>query len=358
LSGGWPKRHNHGKLLPTKANIGIFDRTNLPDGMKLEQADATSWMAMYAGNMLTIALEISLHDPTFEDVATKFYEHYIYISEAFNRFGLNEKGLWNEEDGFYYDIATLPNGEKDQIRVRSIVGLSCLFSASIISDKSLKSLPSFHTRLDWFRNYRLSRGNFFAIENFEPDKDMLLSIIPKEKLKRILQVMLDESEFLSDYGIRSVSKYYEQNYYKLKIDNIEYGIGYEPAESTSPLFGGNSNWRGPIWIPMNYLLLEALDTYYHYYGDSFTVEFPSHSGEFLNLNQIRMRITQRLLNKYLPDKDGRRPIHGEEQHYSNDPHFKNLLLFYEYFDGDNGRGCGASHQTGWGSLISEYISLL
>jgi hypothetical protein len=337
-------------------NVGIFDRTNLPGGLKLEQADATSWMAMYAGNMLTIALEISLHDPTYEDVATKFYEHFVYISEAFNQFGAGEKGLWNEEDGFYYDMAILPDGNKNQIRVRSIVGLSCLFSASIVKNENLKPLESFYKRFEWFRNYRLSRGKFFAIERYEPGKDILLSIIPTEKLKRILKVMLDESEFLSDYGIRSISKYYKNNYYSLKIGKEEYGIGYEPGEATSPIFGGNSNWRGPIWIPMNYLFLEALDTYYEYYGDGFTVEFPSHSGEFLNLNQIKVKIAQRLLNKYLPDKDGRRPIHGEELRYANDPHFKNLLLFYEYFHGDSGRGCGASHQTGWGSLISEYIS--
>jgi hypothetical protein len=339
-------------------NIGIFDRSNLPNNLELEQADGTSWMAMYAGNMLAMALEISLEDPTFEDVATKFYEHYVYISEAFNMFDANKKGLWNEEDGFFYDMAILPNGEKEQIRVRTIVGLTCLFGASIIKNKVFGSLKSFKQRLEWFRNYRLAKGKFHEIENYDPTKDVLLSIVPKQKLEKILTVMLDESEFLSDYGIRSVSKYYQDNYYSLKIANVEYGIGYEPGEANIGMFGGNSNWRGPIWVPMNYLMLEALDTYYEYYGDSFTVECPRHSGRFLTLRQVMLELCQRLLNKYLPNKDGYRPLHGKEPLYATDEHFKNLLLFYEYFHGDNGRGCGASHQSGWTSLISEYIDRL
>lgn len=339
-------------------NIGIFDRSNLPHGLELEQADATSWMAMYAGNMLAMALEISLADPSFEDVATKFYEHYVYISEAFNEFDANKKSLWNEEDGFFYDMAILLNGEKQQIRVRTMVGLTCLFGASIIKNKVFGSLQSFRSRLEWFRNYRLAKGKFHEIENYDPTKDVLLSIVPKQKLEKILTVMLDEAEFLSDYGIRSVSKYYQDNYYSLKIGETEYGIGYEPGEANIGMFGGNSNWRGPIWVPMNYLILQALDTYYEYYGDSFTVEYPRHSGTFLTLRQVMLELCQRLLNKYLPNNEGFRPLHGKEPLYAKDEHFKNLLLFYEYFHGENGRGCGASHQSGWTSLISEYIDRL
>ncbi len=339
-------------------NIGIFDRSNLPPGLELEQADATSWMAMYAGNMLAMALEIAMHDATYEDVATKFYEHYVYISESFNEFDANKKGLWNEEDGFFYDMALLPYGERAQIRVRTLVGLTCLYGVSIIKKEVFEKLKNFKQRLDWFTNYRMAKGAFYKMEKHDANDNLLLSVVPRQKLEKILSVMLDEKEFLSDYGIRSVSKYYQDHYYSLKIINTEYGIGYEPGEASIGLFGGNSNWRGPIWVPMNYLFLDAFDTYFEYYGDDFKVEFPSHSGNFINLNEVIKELCNRLLEKYLPDMDGHRPLHDKEPKYAHDEHFKSLILFYEYFHGDSGRGCGASHQTGWTSLISECIERL
>jgi len=339
-------------------NIGIFNRSNLPEGLKLEEADATSWMAMYAGNMLGIALEIALHDPAYEDVTTKFYEHFEHISEAFNQFEENKKNLWDDTDGFFYDVAELADNTKESIQVRSIVGLSCLFGVSIIKKEYFLSLKTFQSRLEWFRNIRMSKGKLKEIEQYDPNKDFLLSIIPKDKLIRILNVMLDETEFLSNFGVRSISKYYEKNPYSLTIAGKEYRLDYEPAESTSEVFGGNSNWRGPLWVPINYLILEALDTYYEYYGDDLKIEFPKHSGTFLNLNQVMKMLAKRMLNKYLPDKDGNKPLHGKNTPYTNDPNFKDLILFYEYFDGDTGKGLGASHQTGWTSIICELIDRL
>ena len=336
-------------------NIGIFDRSNLPKGLLLEQADATSWMAMYASNMLEIALEISIHDSAFEDVCTKFYEHYVYIAEAYNRDDDEIMGLWNETDQFFYDTAILPNGERTQIRARTLVGLTCLFGVSIIRNEHLHSLKTFQLHLEWFRNYRADRGKFQEIENYDANKDVLLSVIPKERLIKILSVMLDESEFLSEYGIRSLSKYYEEHYYCLKIDGVEYGIDYEPGEASSKLFGGNSNWRGPIWTPVNYLILESLEKYYEYYGDELKVEFPTRSGVYLNLQQVVDALAKRIFNKYLPDENGNRPLHGKQALYAKDENFKKLLLYYEYFNGDTGKGCGASHQTGWTSLVAELI---
>jgi hypothetical protein len=336
-------------------NIGLFDRSNLPEGFKMEEADATCWMAMYAGNMLGIALEIAMQDPSFEDVTTKFYEHFDHISEAFNQFDENEKNLWNEKDGYFYDIAILPDGKRVPIEVRSIVGLSCLFGVSIIKKEYFPKLKSFHARMEWFRNMRNSKGKLKEIEPYDSNKDVLLSIIPKDKLLRILAIMLDEKEFLSSYGVRSVSKYYSSHPYSLTIEGEEYKLDYEPAESTTGIFGGNSNWRGPIWVPINYLILESLDTYHEYYGDDLKVEFPTHSGNYLNLNQVMLAITQRMINKYIPDLSGDRPIHGKNQLYKEDPNFKHLFLFYEYFHGDTGQGLGASHQTGWTSIISELI---
>ncbi len=339
-------------------NVGIFDRSNLPPGMRLEEADATSWMAMFAGNMLNIALEIALHDSSYEDVTTKFYEHFVHITEAFNQYNENGKNLWNEADGFFYDVAIIENGERDVIQTRSIVGLSALFGVSIIKKDIFIALQRFHARFEWFRVMRLSKGKHSEIESYDANKDVLLSIIPKDKLIRILQVMLDEEEFLSDYGIRSVSKYYKQNLYSTTISGQTYELGYEPAESTVGLFGGNSNWRGPVWVPINYLILESLDTYYKYYGDTFKVEFPTRSGKFLNLNEVMRAIAQRMLNKYVPDANGDRALHGKGTPYNNDPNFKDLILFYEYFNGDTGQGLGASHQTGWTSLICELIDRL
>jgi hypothetical protein len=313
---------------------------------------------MYAGNMLSIALEIALHDPTFEDVTTKFYEHFEHISEAFNQFGENQKGLWDEQDAFFYDIAILSDGSKSPIKVRSIVGLSCLFAVSVIKKEVFTSLKNFHARFEWFRDMRLSKGKLHEIECYDKNRDVILSIIPKEKLLRILQVMFDETEFLSDFGIRSVSKYYEQNQYSLTLEGNHYELGYEPAEASVGIFGGNSNWRGPLWVPINYLILESLVTYYEYYKDELKVEFPRNSGTFLNLNQAMKALAQRLVNKYLPDSNGNRPIHGKDTPYSKDPNFQGLLLFYEYFHGDTAKGLGASHQTGWTSLISEIIDRL
>lgn len=337
-------------------NIGVFDRSAaIPGGGHLEQADGTSWMAMYCLNMLDMALEIAQFDPTFEDVTTKFFEHFVIIAESLNRIGENWTGAWDEEEGFFYDILALPDGQYIPLKVRSLVGLSTLFANLVIDQKRLKNLSGFHRRLKWFLEYRQENKFYMVVEQLEEGQEILLSLTPKHRLKKMLQALLDEEEFLSPSGIRAISKVH-QTPYMVNISGQQFGLQYEPAESSNGLFGGNSNWRGPIWMPMNYLIIQSLRTYYNYYEDSLQVQCPTGSGNRCHLGDIADDLSNRLVNIFQPDASGKRPVHGEAQLYQNDPHFKDLILFYEYFHGDNGRGVGASHQTGWTGLVARLIN--
>jgi hypothetical protein len=339
-------------------NIGIFDRSKpLPGGGQLAQADGTAWMAFYCSTMLAIALELAGEDPVYEDVASKFFEHFIAIVDAINTVG--GTGLWHETDGFYYDI--LHTGD-DQIplRIRSLVGLIPLLAVEVLEQDVLDKLRNFTRRMEWFIQNRrdLARHITYletALHNGEKSVVRLLAVPSRERLERVLHYLLDESEFLSPFGIRSLSKFHAQHPFALELDGFTHTVAYAPAESPSGLFGGNSNWRGPIWFPINYLLVEALERYHHFYGDSFTVECPTGSGIQLNLRQVAREIARRLESLFLPDADGHRPLHARSPRYATDPAWRDLILFYEFFDAETGRGCGASHQTGWTALVARWV---
>lgn len=336
-------------------NIGVFDRSNkLPGGGILEQADGTAWMAMYSLNMMKMAIKICEFDRSFEDVATKFYEHFVYISESINRNDNTWVGMWDEEEGFFYDLLMLPGERCIPLKIHSLVGLMPMYAVSLIHKETVNNIPDFMKRLKWFRNKRDTKDKHLAISDFKEGEDILFSLIPKDRLIRLLQHMLDETEFLADGGIRSLSKRHEEKY-SVKIEGEDYSIDYQPGESTISLFGGNSNWRGPIWFPTNYLLVESLREYYKYYGDDLQLEFPSKSGNKLNLDQIADEISNRLISIFTKDNYGNRPVNEGEKIY-RDPHFKDLVLFYEYFHGDNSRGIGASHQTGWTGIAAKLIN--
>jgi hypothetical protein len=331
-------------------NIGIINRSDMPPGYSMEQVDGTSWMAMYALNMMEIALEIAKHDETFEDVATKFYEHFVLISAS-----LNEAHLWDKEDEFFYDVVINPDDSWNRIKVRSMVGLSVLFAATIIKSDTRAKLKDFDRRTTWFKNYRKSRGKYLPNEEQKHNNDILLSLVSKDKLLKILQCMLDENEFLSPGGIRSLSKYHEKNPLAYQLDGQQLHIQYDPADSTSNMFGGNSNWRGPVWMPVNYLLIKSLRKYHQFYGDEVKLECPTGSGIMMNLAEVADEIVKRLINIFNVDENGKRPVHGRSPFYDR-PENKDLILFYEYFHGESSRGLGASHQTGWTSLIAELIN--
>jgi hypothetical protein len=336
-------------------NIGVFDRSSfIPGGGHLEQADGTSWMAMYCLNMLDMALEIAQVDNTFEDVATKFFEHFVYIAESLNRMGEDWTGAWDETEGFFYDILAKPDGTYIPLKVRSLVGLTTFFATLVLDYERLKNVPDFTRRLKWFRNYRISNNSYLAIEELNDGQDILLSLTPKKRLEKLLEALLDPAEFLSPYGIRSVSKIHEKPY-SVKIDGAEYGLQYEPGEGRSDLFGGNSNWRGPIWMPMNYLLIQSLLELYKYYGNSVITACPAGCDRLVNLDQVAGDISNGLISIFQPDAEGNRPVHGNNPLYRDNPHFKDLVLFNEYFHGDTGAGIGASHQTGWTGLVAELI---
>lgn len=336
-------------------NIGVFDRSSaIPGGGHLEQADGTSWMAMYCLNMLEMALEITKHDASFEPMTTKFFEHFALIAESLNRIGQNWTGSWDEEEGFFYDILALPNHEYIPLKVRSLVGLSTLFASFCIDEELMKTAPEFVCRMKWFNDYLKKHKDYTVIEEMRKDKT-LLTLLPQHRLRKLLKAMLDETEFLSDYGIRSISRKHEHGY-AVQVDGHYYGLKYEPAESSSGLFGGNSNWRGPIWLPMNYMLIQSLKKYHAFYGDNFKVEYPTGSSKFFTLKDIAAEISKRLLKLFAADNDGNRPVNGLTPKLYQDEHFKDLVLFYEYFHGDNGRGVGASHQTGWTGVIAELIN--
>lgn len=336
-------------------NIGVFDRSSfIPGGGHLEQADGTSWMGMYCLNMLDITLEIAQVDNSFEDVATKFFEHFVYIAESLNRMGEDWTGAWDEAEGFFYDILAKPDGTYTPLKVRSLVGLTTFFATLVLDKERLQKVPDFVKRLKWFRNYRKANNAYLAIEELRKGEDILLSLTPRNRLEKLLEALLNPAEFLSPHGIRSVSKIHEKPYF-IKIDGAEYGLQYEPGESTTSLFGGNSNWRGPVWMPMNYLLVKSLLELYKYYGSSVITACPAGCDRLVNLDQVAKDISEGLISLFMPDTDGNRPVHGNNPLYRNDPHFRDLVLFYEYFHGDTGRGTGASHQTGWTGLVAELI---
>ncbi|WP_319420313.1 MGH1-like glycoside hydrolase domain-containing protein [Pleurocapsa sp. FMAR1] len=347
-------------------NIGIFDRSQeLPTGGNLEQADATSWMATYSLKMLQIALELAQDRPPYEDIASKFFEHFLYIADAMNQVG-DGVALWDEEDGFYYDAINFPDGGRKLLKVRSLVGLIPLLGVSVAKPETIKNLSGFKKRLEWFIHNRLDlKKNVACMETEGVGAKRLLALCyatPRDdgqsnKLQRLLSYMFDEAEFLSPYGIRSVSKYHKDHPFVMNVNGTKYQVDYEPAESTSGMFGGNSNWRGPIWFPINYLLLEALQNFYEYLGDDFEVEFPTGSGELKNLSQIIVELAVRMTSIFLRDDSGKRPVFGSIEKFQNDPHWRDYIYFHEYFHGNNGAGLGASHQTGWTGVVAHMIQL-
>jgi hypothetical protein len=338
-------------------NIGVFDRSApLPPGGHLEQSDGTSWMAMYALNLLAIALELAREDPAYEDVASKFWEHFFYIAHAMNHRGQDGIEMWDEADGFYYDVLHLPDGQRFSLKVRSMVGLIPLFAVETMEPELLDRLPSFKRRLEWFIDNRPDLiKNCACMRTRGQGGRRLLSIVDPDRLRRILKVMLDEREFLSPYGIRALSRYHHDHPYTLSVNGMEHRVDYEPAESSTGLFGGNSNWRGPIWFPVNYLIIESLQKFHYYLGDDYKVECPTGSGQMMTLWQVAGEISRRLTHIFLRGPDGHRPVYGNTEKFQQDPHWRDLLLFYEYFHGDNGAGIGANHQTGWTGLVAKLI---
>jgi hypothetical protein len=349
-------------------NIGVFDRSKpLPGGGRLEQADGTAWMAFYASTMLAMALELAQYDDTYEDIASKFFEHFVHIADAMNTLG--GRGLWHEDDGFYYDQlrvdeATTPLG------IRSIVGIIPLFAVEVLVQDDIDRLPGFRKRMDWFLRHRPDLAQHIAYCERSRDKraddheqngaspagsQRLLAIPSRERLERVLRYVLDENEFLAPHGVRALSRCHRDRPFVLWADGQEHRVEYSPGESTTPLFGGNSNWRGPIWFPVNYLLIEALERYHHFYGDRVRVECPVGSGRWGNLFDASQELRRRLAKIFLPDHAGNRPCHGGDERYARDPYWRHLPLFYEYFHGDNGRGVGASHQTGWTALAATIL---
>jgi hypothetical protein len=338
-------------------NIGVFDRSApLPTGGHLEQSDGTSWMGMYCLNMMAIALELAKDDPAYEDVASKFFEHFVNIAHAMNDMGTEGIALWDNEDGFYYDVLHLPSGDDHFLKIRSMVGLIPLFAVETLEPEIVDRLPGFKRRMQWFiDNHADVPEHIEMTQRSARGVRRLLSLANRKQLKRILSRMLDETEFLSPYGVRSLSRYHLDHPYEVQVNDHISRVDYEPAESTSGIFGGNSNWRGPIWFPMNYLLVESLQKYHHYYGEDFKVEFPSRSGSEVDLWEVSAEISRRLVHIFVRDKEGRRPVAGGTELFKSDPHWRDLLLFYEYFHGDNGAGLGATHQTGWTGLVAKLI---
>lgn len=337
-------------------NIGLFDRSApLPTGGYIEQSDATSWMGMYCLNMLNMALELARDDPAYEDVASKFFEHFVYICNAMNSMASAGIELWNKEDGFYYDVLHLPDGRRHPMKIRSMVGLTPLFAVTTLESWEIDHLTGFKRRMQWFIENRPDLSENIETQTAEDGFRKFLSLINRNRLKSVLSYMLDESEFLSSYGIRSISRFYKDHPYAVHVNGNEYRVDYEPAESTTGLFGGNSNWRGPIWFPMNYLIIESLQKFHFYLGDSFKVEFPTGSGQHRDLWEIAGELSRRLTHIFLQDENGKRPVFGNSKKFQEDPNWKNYVLFYEYFHGDLGCGIGASHQTGWTGLVAKLL---
>lgn len=337
-------------------NVGVFDRSKpLPTGGHLEQADGTAWMAFYCGTMLSIALKLAEKSPEYEDMASKFFEHFVAITSAMNTLG--GSGLWDEEDGFYYDQIHV-EGRTIPLKIRSMVGLIPLFACEVLEESVMSHLPGFTKRMQWFLTHEKELARHVEHREGRDGQpgSTLLSIPSRDRLQRVLRYLLDEKEFLSPFGIRSLSKVHADHPYVFRVNGEEFRVDYTPGESVTGLFGGNSNWRGPIWFPVNYLLIEALERYHHFYGDEFKVECPTGSGQWMTLQEVASELGRRLVGLFLPGaEDQQRPCHGEETRYATDPHFKDLLLFHEYFHADTGRGLGATHQTGWTALVARLI---
>jgi hypothetical protein len=338
-------------------NIGCFDRSKpLPTGGFISQADGTSWMAMYCLNLLRIALELALHDSVYEDIATKFFEHFLAISAAINGKDEDALGLWDEADQFYYDHLNLPDGENVPMKIQSAVGLIPLLAVEVLEPDVLKQLPAFAARLEWYLKHRPQMATLISDWQVAGSGERrLLSLLRGHRMKALLKRMLDETQFLSGQGVRSLSKFHEQHPFYFETGGQTYEVGYWPAESHSRVFGGNSNWRGPVWMPLNFLIIESLQKFHYYYGDDFKVECPTGSGKFINLNEVAEELTRRLSRLFLKGDDGQRPVLKYHPKLASDPQFRDYVLFHEYFHGDNGRGCGASHQTGWSGLIAKLL---
>ncbi|MEO6230784.1 MAG: glucosidase [Ferruginibacter sp.] len=332
-------------------NIGVFNRShNLSSGMQLNQADGTSWMGMYALNMMDMALEIAKHDIAFEDTATKFFEHFVFIAEA-----LNGHSLWNEQDKFYYDALVVAGADPLPLRIQSIVGLTSLFAVSIMDKQIFDQLPDFKKRVSWFESYRQKNDLFWPNEERGDGEEILISLVKKDRLMHLLTRLLNESEFLSGGGIRALSKHHEAFPYSVMIEGNKYEIQYDPGDSTSTLFGGNSNWRGPVWMPINYLIIQSIRKYGEFYGDNLKVECPVGSGTYMNLKEVSKVLTERVVSLFAKDKNGDRKSYGDYNEFYKRPGNEELMLFFEYFHGDTGSGLGASHQTGWTSLVADLI---
>ncbi|HEX8835411.1 MAG TPA: hypothetical protein VF748_00615 [Candidatus Acidoferrum sp.] len=338
-------------------NIGVFDRSApLPTGGHLEQSDGTSWMGMYCLNMLAIALELAKEDVAYEDVASKFFEHFVYIAHAMNDIGIDGMALWDNEDGFYYDVLRLPDGSQHFLKIRSMVGLIPLFAVETLEPEIVDRLPGFKRRMQWFvDNHPDIPEHIEMTQRSARGVRRLLSLVNRKQLKRVLAHMLDEEEFLSPYGVRALSRFHQDHPYEVQVNDHISRVQYEPAESATGLFGGNSNWRGPIWFPVNYLLVESLQKFHHYYGEDFKVEFPTHSNREFDLWRVAAEISRRLVHIFLRGRTGRRPVSSGAEIFQSDPHWRELILFYEYFHGDNGAGLGASHQTGWTGLVAKLL---
>ncbi len=339
-------------------NIGVFDRNQiLTNGEQLEQSDGTSWMAMFSLNMMRIALELAQYNSVYEEMATKFFEHFLYIASALDNMGEENFSLWDEQDEFFYDVLTSKDESSHNfVRMRTIVGLIPMFAVEVIDDELLEKLPNFKKRMDWMLENRKDLASLVSHWEVKgQDSKHLLSLLRGHRLKRLLNRMLDPEEFLSDFGIRALSKVYEEHPFTLNLNGTEHTVKYTPAESDSGLFGGNSNWRGPIWFPINFLIIESLQRFYFYYSPDFKIECPTNSGIFLNLDEIADLISKRLISIFIEDKEGKRPFNGQYSQFQTDENFKDYILFYEYFHGDTGRGVGASHQTGWTGLIAKLL---
>ena len=337
-------------------NVGVFDRSKpLPTGGHIDQSDGTAWMAMFCLNLMRIALELSSANAVYEDIASKFFEHFLHIAEAMTAIGA-EVGLWDEQDEFYYDVLHVPNERPLPLRIRSMVGLMPLFAVEVLQEEVMSALSGFNGRLKWFLDYRPDLAKLVSrwTETGVGERH-LLSLLRGHRMKRLLLRMLDEQEFLSDFGVRSLSRYHREHPFILDAQGQTFRVDYSPCESESGIFGGNSNWRGPIWFPTNFLIIESLQRFHYYYGDDFKVECPTHSGQYLTLEQIADHLSERLTRLFHRDEHGKRPIYGDNALLQSDPHFRDYLLFYEYFHGDNGRGLGAPHQTGWTGLIAKLL---
>jgi len=338
-------------------NIGLFDRSRpLPTGGHIEQSDGTSWMGMFCLNMLAISLELAVHNSAYEDIALKFFEHFLFIAEAMNNIAGEDISLWDDEDEFFYDVLHLENGENIPLKIRSMVGLIPLFAVTTIEPSLLDKVTQFKHHLEWFLEHRPDLASL--VSHWQVPKmgsRRLLAILRGHRMKRVLYRMLDENEFLSPYGIRALSRIYADQPYALGVEGATYTVGYQPAESDSGLFGGNSNWRGPIWFPVNFLIVESIQQFHHYYSDDFLVECPTHSGNKISLNQIADELSRRMINIFLRDANGRRPVFGGTETFQNDIHWRDYIPFHEYFHGENGAGIGASHQTGWTGIVAKLI---